>query len=327
MRKAQIEAKVISTIDSLMAGSVGEDDLVECKRDWPPPDKARQLAAWLNRAAGERVVYIIGFDEKEKAFHPPAPMEVANWWATMTSPFDQVKPELIDHLNVVAGPNGEQVVALVISAERAPYVIKSAGGGGQLEVPIREGTRTRSAHRDELLRLLIPAVGTPTCLALKATVYASFEHMYNVVSGLGEDRTRFHGHVNVFFEHHGGVDAVFPTHSMRGQFLVNGTVMPIKVKPPKLKQQDTGRAPAIEVVPDAMTVSRSGAGHLSFEVDDLPIDLFSELRLAEQVQVSLTLELLRGTRPVQLALIAVRGEDGITVEDDGSTYMKWEFHQ
>ncbi len=56
-----------------------------------------------------------------------------------------------------------------MTTERAPYVIKRQEGQGpfEREVPWRDGNSTRSAHRHELLRLLIAAVAPPDATVVK----------------------------------------------------------------------------------------------------------------------------------------------------------------
>jgi hypothetical protein len=59
-------------------------------------------------------------------------------------------------------PQGNSVLALHFTNDRAPYVVQSTmQGDDRLEVPWRDGTRTRSASRDELLRVLVPQVSRP----------------------------------------------------------------------------------------------------------------------------------------------------------------------
>ena len=55
--------------------------------------------------------------------------------------------------------NGNTIVALLFETDRAPFVVKAQNG--YLEVPWREGTRTNSARRSDLVRLLAPVVRLP----------------------------------------------------------------------------------------------------------------------------------------------------------------------
>jgi hypothetical protein len=178
LRPWQVEARVVELVDRVLAGGRIEDDLVECKSQWPDPQNyrsARQLAGHANKAHDEPILWIIGLDEDARTLTQPLPIEVANWWAAMSSRFDQEAPELERHLVVHVG-EGEAVTALRFFTDRSPYVITRGGEDGKLEreVPIRAGTGTRSARRDELVRLLIPAVAPPAAQLLSAKVNASY---------------------------------------------------------------------------------------------------------------------------------------------------------
>ena len=66
------------------------------------------------------------------------------------------------------------MVALYMTTERVPYVVKRQEQQGpfEREVPWRDGNRTRSAHRDELLRILVPAVTPPEATVVKLELRA-----------------------------------------------------------------------------------------------------------------------------------------------------------
>ncbi len=134
----------------------------------------------------------------------------------MSSRFDQVAPELVRHLNVHLS-NGEVVAALLFSTDRAPYVVKNGGGSPELEVPIREGTRTRSARRDELLRMLVPAVSVPPALLLEASLRATwYSRMEGEEGYVRDESTVLWAQVSVFLEHTGPHAVLLPTHEMSG---------------------------------------------------------------------------------------------------------------
>lgn len=174
MTKQEIEALVLSVTDRVLKGMKVEDSLIECKGEWPEPTKARQLAAHANSAHGEQIVWIIGLDEKSGRLTSPASPEMANWWSKMASRFDDnIVPGMTD---LIVPVNEEaSVTALVFSTDRAPYVVKVSDGEGRVEreIPIREGTRTRSAYRHELIRLLQPASVPPPISLIDATLSGS----------------------------------------------------------------------------------------------------------------------------------------------------------
>jgi hypothetical protein len=64
-------------------------------------------------------------------------------------------------------PIGDKhVVALLFQTDRAPFVVNAKDGF--LEVPWREGTRTNSARRSDLIRLLTPTVRIPDFEVMEA---------------------------------------------------------------------------------------------------------------------------------------------------------------
>jgi hypothetical protein len=50
VRTRQVEMKALEIIEAVRRGEKVEDDLVECKSDWPALSKARQLAGLCNKA-------------------------------------------------------------------------------------------------------------------------------------------------------------------------------------------------------------------------------------------------------------------------------------
>lgn len=174
MTKQELEALVLAAVDRVLAGKKVEDSLIECKGDWPDPVKVRQLAAHANRARGEEIVWIIGLDEKTAQLTSPKSVDLADWWSRMGSRFDDhVIPDMWD-LKV---PVNEKAVvtALVFSTDRAPYVVKVSDAEGRVEreIPIRDGTRTRSAYRHEIIRLLHTATPLPSVSLIQSKLSAT----------------------------------------------------------------------------------------------------------------------------------------------------------
>ena len=213
----QLEAKVLSAVDALQRGEGIEDDFIEVKRQWPSPDKARQLAATANRAAGNPIILIVGIDEGSREFVPTGSNDPATWWATVSSRFDQASPDLLRHM-VVHVDSNHSVVALLFGTSRAPYVINTRGGSPEREVPIRDGTRTRSARRDELIRLLAPVALMPPATLLAARVRANWRAR---TESVGEGRepvpesTYLSGSADIFLEYVGDGFVMLPKHEMR----------------------------------------------------------------------------------------------------------------
>jgi hypothetical protein len=176
MRPFEIEAWVLRVADDVTQKRTVEDSLVELKSVWPPPESAaRQIAAHANAARGAPILWIIGLDEK-KGVCGASPNELADWFPAVRSQFNQVHPDLHD-LNVRIGD--QTVVALFFATERAPFVVKNprygsdGGGSVEWEVPWREGRSTRTAKREDLIRLLAPLSTLPEaeCLDCRLSVY------------------------------------------------------------------------------------------------------------------------------------------------------------
>jgi len=147
-------------VAALQRGIQPEDDFVEFKAQWPVKSKARQLAGLCNKAAGEVVILIVGIDDKTGAVVNPGSGDVAAWWPGIRGQFDQTPPDLIRQQMVYVGDN-EAVYAFAFNTERAPFVVKRGPDNPGFDVPFRDGTTTRSAHRHELISMLLPTVQVP----------------------------------------------------------------------------------------------------------------------------------------------------------------------
>lgn len=169
--KTLLEARVLEIIEIVLSGRKYEDDLVECKGQWPDPGNVhRQLAGHANAAGGEPVLWIIGLDESNHMLRELDGTDLAQWWPQVVARFADVAPDV--RSLVVSVGDGRIVYALEFLTDRSPYVIKISGAA-EREVPWREGTRTRSALRSELLRMLIPAVAVPEVEVVTAEVTAN----------------------------------------------------------------------------------------------------------------------------------------------------------
>lgn len=169
MRKQDIESWALRVVDQVKASQPHEDDRVELKSQWTDDlyKTARQIAAHANAARGEAILWLIGVDEKN-GVTGASQVEMSDWYKQVESHFDGVAPQLT-YINVPTG--GETVAALLFETDRAPYVVVVPDGGRTTrEVPWRGGNSTRSANRDELLRLLIPAARKPVIQVLSAAV-------------------------------------------------------------------------------------------------------------------------------------------------------------
>ena len=212
MRHSQVEGWTLDVIDRLMTGRPIEDDRVELKADWPqdPPKAARRIAGHLNAARGEPVLWIIGADEGSRTTPGASATDSATWWDMVARWFDELPPDPV-FLNVPTGST--TVVAVFLSSERAPLVVKSSSGGSpEREVPWRTATRVRSAKRSELMRVLVPATRLPEIEVREATLWL---HQAGEQTGRAEaDRVRhqFSLRIEAYLEPTSSEVLVLPEH-------------------------------------------------------------------------------------------------------------------
>lgn len=178
MRPFEIESWVLRVVDQVTRNSHSEDSLVELKSAWPkPPAAARQIAAHANAARGAEILWIIGLDE-DLGVSGADPNELADWFSSVRSQFNQVCPSLQD-LNIRIGDY--TVVALLFQTDRAPYLVRNAvfgtpgGGSVEWELPWREGRKTRTANREDIFHLVGPLVRLPELEWLKCSLSVRVE--------------------------------------------------------------------------------------------------------------------------------------------------------
>lgn len=163
MTPAELEVRVRDIVEQVQAQRLPEDDFVELKADWIEPARAaRRLAAHANTARGEPILWLVGLDEKSGVV-PAARQEPSEWLGQVEKFFDGPVPRLIQH-RVLAFTAGN-VTVMLFATEEGPYVVTNGvtgkSGAFSREVPWRDGGGTRSAHRADLLRLLVPLQRLP----------------------------------------------------------------------------------------------------------------------------------------------------------------------
>jgi len=173
MKSIAIESWAIGVLDRLSNSDPIEDRRVELKASWPDPVRAaRRLAGHANAAHGDSILWLIGADENSGAIGA-SNNELADWFAQVSKQFDGLVPGLDD---LCVPYNGQTVVALCFSTDRAPFVVRNPAFGQaksgpvQLEVPWREGTAVRSATRQDLVRLLTPLEELPLIEILDGSI-------------------------------------------------------------------------------------------------------------------------------------------------------------
>ena len=172
----EIELWALEILERVAHGDFHEDSLVELKRELPDPYKtARRIAGHCNAARGETVLWIIGVDENA-GVTGRHPVDLANTLPSIWQHFESEPPESCE---VSIGFSDTACTALAFSALRVPYMVKNPSFGREAghviesEIPWRDGTRIRTARRDEVLRLLIdyshsPQVECPRVLRIEA---------------------------------------------------------------------------------------------------------------------------------------------------------------
>jgi hypothetical protein len=300
----QLEATVLAAVEQLRSQGSAEDDRIEFKREWPPASKARQLAGAANRAAGSHIIYIIGIDERNGEAVARDDTDAADWGAEIASRFDQVPPDLVRHMNIHLD-DGSSVTALLFSTERAPYVVKATGGSPELEVPIRDGTRTRSARRAELLRLLVPAVNVPPAVLLSATV--SGEHRHVVVADpVGrlkpqDEGLNLWGSFSIFVEHVGSSGVLVAAHEMSGELSSGDLTLPVRVRL-QAPAKDAPPPPAfgVSVRHDGVAVTGPGAFHAWFSIPSPAMETVGRIKSSEEWELRLFFGVTGARLPIRV---------------------------
>ena len=168
MSPFEVNSWALSILQQVRSRQPTEDTRVECKALWlDVKSVARQLAGMANAAKGEPILWLIGVDEKGATIPGTEHRELNNWYPQLVKEFDGVAPSLLVDLNI--NIDEKTVVALLFETTGAPFVIK-VPNTDRLAVPWREGTRTRSATRAELIRLLSLLQAQRTVLPIKEFV-------------------------------------------------------------------------------------------------------------------------------------------------------------
>ncbi|MCI9870574.1 hypothetical protein [Arthrobacter humicola] len=309
MRAIDLEARVITAVDQIRAGQLVEHDFVECKRNWPQDNKARQLAGSLNRAGGDPVVYIIGIDEKSGEVFDVSGTDVLDWWEQIKPKFDQTPPEMVRHIPVPVGGNGAHVVAVAFASDRAPYVVKTGSANPSLEVPMREGTGTRSARRDELLRLLIPVVRLPQVVVLEAIIYSEY---YPPTSNAGStEELSCSGQIRIYIEHNGQDLVTLPAHGMRGRVTILDEKYDLEISPPmETASVPTGPASySFQRPGDGVTITGPRAVPLQLRVKGITLAHKLVLVATETMEIEIELEVLHAVKPLKITAILPRNRE------------------
>ena len=171
MTPSQLEYRVLQIADQVRAKKPVEDSHIELKSIWPTPDykTGRRLAGHANAAQLEPIIWIVGLDETRAAVSGASNQELASWWPELQKHFGGLAPSLLNTINVRI--DEQVVVALLFDTSRAPFTITVPNASPfDREVPWREGNKTRSATREDLIRILVPIARAPKVELLQCTV-------------------------------------------------------------------------------------------------------------------------------------------------------------
>jgi len=330
LTSAQLETRVLELVDAVRGGDRIEDDLVECKSRWPSTDKARQLAGSANSARGDPLLWILGLDENARQVVPINDQDPAQWWSQIQARFDQdIAPALTMHLRVPVGEN-EAVIALLFATDRAPYLVKASGGSPEREVPIRDGTRTRSAHRDELIRMMTPLLTIPEVVVLNSHIdsrwYPPETQKTPFNSWTTEEYLSLSGSVWLYFEQIYADVIVLPGHEMSAKFNCG-------------RQEEFALKMTAQLKMTAHMATQTEDPHRRVHVDDgdlictapgrATLKLYSKpalhhsdlFRNATEATLSLTLGVAGASRPVRKSIKMVRRNKADDVMDGQATIL------
>jgi hypothetical protein len=280
MKAHQVESWVLGIIDRVKAGQPVEDSRVELKSEWIAPEKAaRRIAGHANAARGARILWIIGLDE-DRGVTGAKREELANWYPRVESHFDGLAPGMISY----SVPTGDDtVVALLFETERVPFVVsnpcfgRQGGGAVAREVPWREGTRVRSAKREDLLRLLSPLQVLPDIEVLDGLLAAEWR-------GPDDDVClSWSLALTLYVVPRGDQRIVIPFHKCESKFAVSEdvgwtTLEGLRLYPPQVAHGPTIRgvtpklSETIRGTPDEVLIHGPGKLHLRAVLDTKAVE-------------------------------------------------------
>jgi hypothetical protein len=183
---ADLEKRVLDILDRVLVKQPVEGQHVELKTTWIDATKAaRQIAGFCNALRGDRGLWIVGVDEERSAVLGATNREFSDWWSEVKSKFDGERPSVT---TLPVPYDNKMVVALWFDSSRAPFVVRNPehgkpnGNNIAFEVPWREANATRSATREDLIRILVPAVKKPELELIDARLITDLCSTPNTVS-------------------------------------------------------------------------------------------------------------------------------------------------
>ncbi len=225
MSPQELEVWIRSCADRVVAGQQVEDSLVELKQFLDPSQRtARQLAAHCNAARSDHVLWIVGLDEKgnKVAGAPRVDTELA--LERLRQHFADQSPQ-ISSVHCIEY-DGKSVVGLLFSTLHRPYLVRLSvddpeKGRVEWEAPWREGNKTRTMRRNDLLALLVRSRATPKLEAVQAAgeyVVSSNAPFDTHEMRRSKSMSHLSIRVHLYLVPTGGDRLVFPAHRMQFVF-------------------------------------------------------------------------------------------------------------
>jgi hypothetical protein len=330
MKPIELESWALRILGRVENKTPIEDSLVELKSEWPPPTKvSRQIAGHANAARGDEILWLIGVDESRGIIGADY-AEVSNWFSAVRSNFNDIAPGL-HHLNVTF--KDKTVAALCFDTSRAPFVVKNpafgqpAAGAVELEVPWREGTKTRSATRNDLIKLVAP----PTKLPKLEILDGKME--FKVTQSRDESKFETHFILTLYVVPLNSIPIIFPFHmcfmTINGGGHVVAPFIKVKMDTPTAKWKARNRSrramlahlssnpvtqvdvqtggTVIEATSDEIFIRGPGKIEIEGEVDSansIKLTDFQELELClslteavSELKTTLTTKMVKDTKP------------------------------
>lgn len=214
MKRIELESRIYSVVRSVTESTIRpEDTLLELKRGWPTPPGADacQLAAHLNASMGQPALWIFGVDENTSATTGVDAALMDSCIAGFRAKMDGV---LATEMTGVVDIDGKPVVGILWRSDSVPYVAKLSAVH-ERDVPWRDGTTTRSAHREELVSILAPLASR---LDLEVLSGACTPGLFADPYAGGEGTSRYALDINLYLNADVDCREVAPDHNASGAF-------------------------------------------------------------------------------------------------------------
>lgn len=170
--------------------------------------------------------------------------------------------------DIAVGRESKVLHALLFETDRAPYTVYVPGPDGnptdRLEVPYRVAAGTRSARREDLLRILVPKAAQPSLEILKC----------NIVDRLARLEKALAVEVVMYCTPGSAAVVALPAHKLQAELFSNGS--PLAVRAEDISVSTSGLKGPTEVL---ISAPSSLYLWLHFRGEHLTLDGVSQLKL------------------------------------------------